>query len=548
MKKKMPVFVVSTVAMSMMLGACSYQKDEPQANAKGDSGKSGVKQVINLTEVSEIPTMDTTLASDAASSKVMNNTMEGLYRLGKGDKLVPGVAKSYTKSEDGKKYTFKLREDAKWSNGDPVTAKDFVYAWQRAVNPDTAAKSGYIMLDVKNAEKINKRELSPDQLGVKAIDDYTFEVELDNPVPYFLDLTVYPLFFPLNEKYMKEQGEKFGLEANTTLYNGPFVLNEWKHEQSFQLKKNPSYWDQKEVKLEEVNFNVVKDTGAAVNLYNTSAIDRVGLSAELVDKYKGQQDFKTINDPTVFFLRFNQKNPALANKNIRKAISSAYDRDGIGEVILNNGSKGAYGLVPSDFVKGPDKQDFRKENGKLSKVDVKEAKKFWEAGKKELGKDKIELEFLNFDNEESKKIGEYVKGELEKNLPGLTVTIKMQPFAQKLKLEDSGQFDISFTGWGPDFPDAITFLDMFITEGSQNKMAYSNAQYDSLIKKAKQEGSDVKGRWNDLLKAEKILFEDAAIAPVFQRGRSILERETIKDVYIHKYGGELSFKWASVEK
>ncbi|MDR4344167.1 peptide ABC transporter substrate-binding protein, partial [Bacillus anthracis] len=222
--------------MSMMLGACSYQKDEPQANAKGDSGKSGAKQVINLTEVSEIPTMDTTLASDAASSKVMNNTMEGLYRLGKGDKLVPGVAKSHTKSEDGKKYTFKLREDAKWSNGDPVTAKDFVYAWQRAVNPDTAAKSGYIMLDVKNAEKINKRELSPDQLGVKAIDDYTFEVELDNPVPYFLDLTVYPLFFPLNEKYMKEQGEKFGLEANTTLYNGPFVLNEWKHEQSFQLK------------------------------------------------------------------------------------------------------------------------------------------------------------------------------------------------------------------------------------------------------------------------------------------------------------------------
>ncbi|WP_141439116.1 peptide ABC transporter substrate-binding protein [Bacillus cereus] len=548
MKKKMPVFVVSTVAMSMMLGACSYQKDEPQANAKGDSGKSGAKQVINLTEVSEIPTMDTTLSSDAASSKVMNNTMEGLYRLGKDDKLVPGVAKSHTKSEDGKKYTFKLREDAKWSNGDPVTAKDFVYAWQRAVNPDTAAKSGYIMLDVKNAEKINKRELSPDQLGVKAIDDYTFEVELDNPVPYFLDLTVYPLFFPLNEKYMKEQGEKFGLEANTTLYNGPFVLNEWKHEQSFQLKKNPSYWDQKEVKLEEVNFNVVKDTGAAVNLYNTSAIDRVGLSAELVDKYKGQQDFKTINDPTVFFLRFNQKNPALANKNIRKAISSAYDRDGIGEVILNNGSKGAYGLVPSDFVKGPDKQDFRKENGKLSKVDVKEAKKFWEAGKKELGKDKIELEFLNFDNEESKKIGEYVKGELEKNLPGLTVTIKMQPFAQKLKLEDSGQFDISFTGWGPDFPDAITFLDMFITDGSQNKMSYSNAQYDSLIKKAKQEGSDVKGRWNDLLKAEKILFEDAAIAPVFQRGRSILERETIKDVYIHKYGGELSFKWASVEK
>ncbi len=157
MKKKMPVFVVSTVAMSMMLGACSYQKDEPQANAKGDSGKSGAKQVINLIETQEIPTMDPALSADAVSSRVMTNTMEGLYSLGKDDKLVPGVAKEFKKSKDGKKYTFTLREDAKWSNGEPVTAKDFVYAWQRAINPDTAAKSAYIMYDIKNAEKINKK-------------------------------------------------------------------------------------------------------------------------------------------------------------------------------------------------------------------------------------------------------------------------------------------------------------------------------------------------------------------------------------------------------
>lgn len=159
MKKKVPVFVASTLAMSMILGACSsYQKDEPQASAKGDSGKANGKQVINLTETQEIPTMDPALSADAVSSRVMNNTMEGLYRLEKGDKLVPGVAKSSEKSEDGKKYTFKLREDAKWSNGDPVTAKDFVYAWQRAINPDKAAVSAYIMFDVKNAQKINKKK------------------------------------------------------------------------------------------------------------------------------------------------------------------------------------------------------------------------------------------------------------------------------------------------------------------------------------------------------------------------------------------------------
>ncbi|KEK24819.1 peptide ABC transporter substrate-binding protein [Bacillus gaemokensis] len=548
MKKKLPVFVASTLAMSMILGACSYQKDESQAKAEGESGNSNAKQVINLTETQEIPTMDPALSADAVSSRVMNNTMEGLYRLEKGDKLVPGVAKSSEKSADGKKYTFKLREDAKWSNGDPVTAKDFVFGWQRAINPDKAAVSAYIMFDVKNAQKINKKEMSPDQLGVKAVDDYTLEVELEHPVPYFENLMIYPLFYPVNEKYTKEQGEKFGLEANTTLYNGPFVLSDWKHERSFQIKKNPSYWDNKEVKLEEVNFNIVKDLATAINLYNTKAIDRVNLRSEFVDKYKGDADFKTEHEASVFFLRFNQKNEALANKNIRKAISLAFERKSFVDTILNNGSIEATGLIPNKFITGPNKKDFRAENGALVKANVKEAKKYWEAGKKELGKDKIEIELLNEDVDLSKRTGEYLKGELEKNLPGFTLKIKQQPFAQKLKLEESGDYEMTFAGWSPDFPDPVTYLDMFITDGAQNKMSYSNPKYDEIIKKAKTDGSDVKARWNSLLEAEKILLDEAAIAPVYQRSTAYLERGTVKDIYKHNYGGDLSFKWASVEK
>ena len=546
MKKKVPVFVASTLAMSMLLGACSYQKDESQAKAKGESGKSNAKQVLNLVETQEIPTMDPALSADSVSSRAMNNTMEGLYRLGKDDKLVPGVAKEYKKSEDGKKYTFKLREDAKWSNGDPVTAKDFEYAWKRAINPDTAAKSAYMMYDIKNAEKINKREMAPDQLGVKATDDYTLEVELDNSIPYFVDLMVYPLFYPVNEKYVKEQGNKFGLEANTTLYNGPFVLSEWKHERNFQIKKNPSYWDNKVVKLEEVNFNIVKDTATPINLYETKAVDRAILLAEFIDKYKGKPDFITLDETTVFFLRLNEKDPALANKNIRKAISLGFERKPLVDTLLNNGSIPATGLIPGKFMFGPDKKDFRVENGDLVKPNIKEAKKYWEAGKKELGKNEIELELLNEDVELSKKTGEYLKGELEKNLPGLTVKIKQQPFAQKLKLEDAGDYVMSFSSWGADFPDPITYLDMFVTGGAQNKMGYSNPKYDEIIMKAKKDGSDVNARWKNLLEAEKMLLDDAAIAPVYQRSRAYLQRESIKDLYFHKYGGDLSFKWASV--
>ncbi len=207
----------------------------------------------------------------------------------------------------------------------------------------------------------------------------------------------------------------------------------------------------------------------------------------------------------------------------------------------------ATGLIPGNFMFGPNKKDFRVENGDIVKPNIKEAQKYWEAGKKELGKNEIELELLNEDVELSKKTGEYLKGELEKNLPGLTLKIKQQPFAQKLKLEGAGDYVMSFTGWSADFPDPISYLDMFVTGGTQNKMGYSNPKYDEIIMKAKKNGNDANARWKSLLTAEKMLLEDATIVPVYQRGRAYLQRETVKDLYFHKYGGDLSFKWTSVE-
>ncbi|PFU67962.1 peptide ABC transporter substrate-binding protein [Bacillus thuringiensis] len=550
MKKKIPLLLASTLTASMLLGACSYQKDDAKAKGKENTtSSSNGKQVLNLTELSEIPSMDASLASDSASSTALNNTMEGLYRIGKDQKRVPGIAEDVQKLDDGKKYIFKLRKDAKWSNGEPVTAKDFVYSWKRAVNPDTKATYSYIMFDIKNAEKIHKKELPADQLGVKAIDDYTLEVELDNPVPYFVDLTVYPVFYPLNENFVKAQGDKFGLEANTTLYNGPFVMSDWKHEQSFQFKKNPSYWDNKTVEIEEINFNIVKNTSTDVNLYETNSIDRAALTSEFVDKFRQSSEFHTRKEAGVAYLRFNQSNQYLSNKNLRKAISMSFDRDNIAKVILNNGAIGAYGFVGKDFAEGPNKKDFRSENGKLVETNPKEAKKLWETAKKELGADKIELEFLNFDNEDAKKVGEFLKGEMEKNLPGLSIKIKQQPFAQKNKLEDSQQYDIAFGIWGPDFPDPISYLDMFVTNGSQNKTGYSNQKYDELILKAKTDTKDLQARWNNLLEVEKMLIkEDAVITPIFQKGSAYIVKDAVKDIIPINYGGRLTYKWASVEQ
>ncbi|CUA79372.1 peptide ABC transporter substrate-binding protein [Anoxybacillus suryakundensis] len=550
MKKKLSIFFMLLLVASTVLAACGGKKEEDKTANEGEKPAQEApakEQVLNLLETSEIPSLDSTLATDSVSFRVMNNVFEGLFRLDQNNEPTPGMAESYEVSEDGKVYTFKLR-DAKWSNGEPVTANDFVYAWRKALDPNTGAEYAYIMYDIKNAEEVNTGKVPVDQLGVKAVDEKTLQVELKNPIPYFLSLLAFPTFYPQNEKFVKEQGDKYGLEANTTIYNGPFVLSEWKHEQSFQLKKNEQYWDAQTVKLETINFNIVKDVATGVNLYETNKADRVGLSAEFVDKYSSDKNFKTKSEPVLFFIRMNQKNEVLKNVNARKAIAMGFDKEAMVATILNNGSKAANYLVPEGFVTGPNGKDFREENGDLVKFNAEEAKKYWEQAKKELGKDKITLELLNYDSESAKKIGEFLKEQLETNLPGLTVNIKQQPFKQKLDLESKMQYELSFAGWGPDYQDPMTFIDMFVTNGAHNQTGWSNAEYDKLVKDAKTTLlSDLQARWDAMVKAEKILLDEAVIAPMYQRGAAYLEREYVKGIVDHPFGPDNSYKWAYIE-
>ncbi|MDX8346307.1 peptide ABC transporter substrate-binding protein [Rossellomorea sp. YZS02] len=550
MKKKFSFLLVLLLALSTFLAACGGDKKTDSNEEGSGAGGSDEKkeQVLNLLEGSEIPSMDSTLATDSVSFKIMNNVYEGLYRLGEDDKAVLGMAAEEPQiSEDGKTYTFKIR-DAKWSNGDPVTANDFVYAWQKALNPDTGAEYAYIMYDIKNAAKVNAGEVPVEELGVKATDDKTLEVQLETAVPYFKALLSFATFYPQNQKFVESQGDKFGLEADTALYNGPFTLSEWKHEQSYKLSKNDNYWEADAVKLDEVNFNVVKDTATGVNLYETNKVDVAGLSAEFVDKYKSDENFKTLAETSVFFLRLNQKNEVMKNVNARKAIDAAYDKQGMVDVLLNNGSLPAYYLVPKDFVTGPDGTEYREAVGDFGGFDAKKAADYWAKAKEELGKDSIELELLNYDSDSSKKIGEFLKEQLEQNLEGLTVKIKAQPFKQKLELESKGQYDFSFAGWGPDYPDPMTFVDMFVTDGAHNQMGYSNPEYDKLIEQAKGELlDDTEARWQAMVDAEKILFEDQAISPMYQRGSAYLERPYVKGLLRHSFGADASYKWAYIE-
>ncbi|PER10786.1 peptide ABC transporter substrate-binding protein [Bacillus cereus] len=547
MFKRVPSVVTAIIGASLLLTACSSENKETKNNAKA-TDKKEAKQSISLPYIAEIPSMDVTKATDSESMNVMRNVFEGLYILGEDNKVIPGVAKSYEVSEDKRTYTFHLR-DSKWSNGTPVTAADFVFSWKRAVNPDTAAEYAFLFFDIKNAKRINSKELPVDQLGVKAIDDKTFEVQLEQPIPYFIDLTTFATFLPINEKYFESQGKQYGLEANQLVYNGAFTLDNWKHEQGFQLKRNSNYWDAKTVKLDEINFDIVKDKSTEINLYESGQLDRVGLTGEFVDEYRNNPDFKERSEVTVQFLRLNQKNDVLKNKNARLAISQAMNKKAFVDTVLNNGSLPAVGFIPADFAKGPDGKDFRKENGALVKDDVKTAKVNWKKAKQELGKEQVTLELLTSDNAIAKKNAEYLKGELEKNLDGLTVHVKPQPRKQQIQLLLNSDYDLGVDVWAPDIPDPITFLDLFTTDSSYNFDKYSNQAYDELIHQVKKDLSgDETARWEAMKRAEKILLEDGAVAPFYQPGRSYLQRSTVKGIVTNDFGGEFNYKWAEVKK
>ena len=539
MKRKKSHLMVMALVTSLLLTACNNKANKSDRDAN--------KQVLNVTVSEEIPSLDTAKTMDGTSAHVMQNIFEGLYVLDDQDQPIPAVAKSFKRSEDGKKYTFDLRKDAKWSNGDSVTANDFMFAWKRAINRETASPYAYMLFYVKNAKEINKGAMPLDALGVKVINDYKLEVELEQPIPYFLQLLALPIYLPQHESFLKEQGKNYALEPSNLIYNGPFVLEKWKHEQEFQLKKNATYWDEKKVKLDEINFQIVKDTMTAVNLYEAGNLDRIPINSQFVDKYKGNKELHMSSDSGIAMLRFNEKNNALANKKVRQSISLALNKEDFVAHFINNGAKPASGLVPVGHINEETGKDFRKENGNLSSYDLQNAKKIWEEAKKELGVEQVNLEFLTFEQDNAKRMAEYIKGDLEKNLQGLTIQIKQQPFKQKLQLEQTGDYDITMANWGPDYKDPISYLELFTTDNPNNKMSYSNPRYDELIKKAKTDlVLEPEKRWGALLEAEQVLLEDAAVAPLYHIGSAYVQKDYVKGIEKHQFGGVYTYKNAYI--
>ncbi|SDQ50618.1 peptide ABC transporter substrate-binding protein [Carnobacterium viridans] len=553
-KSKLVSLLGLTATSALVLAACGGSDGETASTESKTSGSSE-EQVLNLIESAELPNMDSAKSTDVVSGTVLNNVNEGLYRQNPENKLELGMAEEEPEvSEDGLTYTFKIREDAVWSNGEPVTANDFVYAWQRLATPETAAEYSY-MIDgvVENASAILTGEMEPSELGATAVDEKTLEVQLEKAVPYFKDLLTLPMFLPQNEAFITEQGENYATNSDTVLYNGPFVLDEWDGTGlSWVLNKNKDYWDKDTVTLDTINVDVVKETSTAINLYDTGAVDRITLSGEYVQTKQGDPELKTQPTSSVFYFKFNQERDGaetpLANENIRKAIAMAFDKQAFADTVLQNGSIPANGLVPAELAVDPaTDKDFREQNGDLLSFDVEQAQKYFEAGLKELGVDSLTLEILGDDTENAKKSLEFMQGQLTSNLPGLEINLRNVPFKVRLEANSNQDYDIQMAGWGADYADPINFLELFHTENGNNKSGYSNPEYDALVESAQTDVTDLEGRWTDMLEAEKILMETGGIAPIYQRAYSVLEKDYLKDYSSHLTGAEYSYKWASID-
>lgn len=549
--------IISILAFfTLLLAACNFSgssSQETNTNNTETSTETGNNteeqeaaspQVLNLIEDDDIATLDVMQAHDSISNNVLSNTMEGLYGLNDKSEVVLAGAEKHDVSEDGLTHTFTLRENV-WSNGDPVTANDYEFAWKRTLKETGFYAYQFVNAKILNADSISNGEKSVDELGVKAVDEKTLVVTLSAPNPLFEATLLFSPFFPVNQAFLESQGENYGKEANQVVYNGPFTITEWKHDQGWTYKKNPQYWDSNNIKLEEINVFVVKEEATAVNLYDTGKVDRVELSSATVDQYKEDPNFFVENRGSLGFLRFNHNHEALKNEHIRRAIDMAWDKKALTDVILNNGSSATYFLVPESATLSPSGEKFRDLNGDFTGT-FEEAKQSLEKGLKEIGKDSITLNILAADATDSRAIAEYFKSQIETNLPGVTIKISVQPFQRRLELEKAIDYDISISTYVPLNTDPISYLEMFVTDGNFNRMDYSNSNYDDLVTKAKNE-LDLNKRYEYMLEAEKILFDDAAIGPMYQGAVSVVQQPYVKGFVSHPALPEYSYRWVTIE-
>lgn len=548
-KMKKRVFVVSAILAGLLLSACGG--NEKKETSKSEEGAVATSQKIKISSPAPITTLDTTQTMDKNTFTMVQHLFEGLYRFDDDSTPIPGLAEKVAISDDGLTYTFTLKDDIKWSNGEPITAQDFLYAWKKLVTPATIGPNAYLLDNVKNSKAIRNGEKSVDEIGLSAPNDQEFVVELEQAQPSFLTVVSIGWLAPQNQAFVEKQGKEYATDSDHLLYSGPFILTDWDaSSDTWTLKKNPEYYDADKVKLEEVAVSTIKDENTGINLYQSGELDLARISGQYVQQYSDDPGYVTHSDVANTYIDFNKKEGTpLTNVHLRKAISQAIDKEALTKSVLNDGSKPLNGLIPKDLYKNPKtSEDFRKFSGDQSVYDVKEAQSEWKKAQTDLG-DKVKLTLLVSDDDNGKKVSEYVQSQLQENLKGLEVTINAQPKNNVLQTRKDKDYELSISGWIAGSSDLDSYFNLYASDSAYNYGSYSNEAYDKLITAARTEdANDPNQQFDDYKEAEEILLgQDAAQVPLYQSASNYLINSKIKDISYHLYGDYFNLREAYLE-
>ena len=481
--------------------------------------------------------------------------MVNLVQLDENDEVVPGVATEWTISDDGLVYNFKLREGMTWTNGEPVTAKDFTFAWEKLLTKDTGSNYAYFAYIFKNGEKFYNGECGIEDVGFKAVSDYELEVTLEGPTPYALFTFSFGSLAPVNQKFYEEVGaDKYMTEAQYFNTNGAFKVESWTHDDSIVLVKNPDFYDADKVQLDKINCKMIIDSAAQLNAFQAGELDVCTLNADSREIMVNEDyPIQSYSDGAEFHMLFNTNNEVLANANIRKALSLAIDREAFIAAIAKGSNQVATSFTTGDNgVNGtPCRDDVLAEYDELCKknADPDAAKEAWNKGLEELGitseeaASKISMNTGNSDD--ATKQGAFFQEQFRTNL-GIEIAVNPMTTQAQSDARDNRDYALDFTGWGPDYNDPMTFLDMWVTGNGNNSVDYSNPEYDKLIAEA---GStnDLELRQKNFLACEKLIADECPIAPVYWRMRDYVTSGKINNGYWRTTFTDFNFTYTTLK-
>lgn len=501
---------------------------------------------IRLALASEPPQLDSTKATDQISGQVLGHVMEGLMRYDAANNLVPGIALSHTRTNQH--ITFILRPDAKWSNGEPVTAHDFVFAWRRALKPSTSSQYAFILYPMKNAEAISNGELPPSALGARAVSDTKLIVELRGAEPNFLKLLAFQTYLPVNEDFFTSTQGRYGADANKLLYNGPFVIDSWVHGARLLLARNPHYYDQSDISLRQIDWAYfTADPSAVLNLFRDGAIATSDLGVESLEVALSERwRMQTFDDGTLYYLSFNfRPNRPTRNADLRRAMHLVFNpRAFVNYLIGIPGNKPGLSLFPV-WLKG-ERLSFRSEYPAVDhRTDFAAARMHLERAKEALGVEEIPpLVFLASDSQSARREAEYFQDLFQRRL-GLEIKIDAQIFKQRLAKMQSGEFDLVGGGWGPDYDDPLTFGDLFSSWNENNRGLYSSPEYDKQVRIA-ENSTDQHLRMVAFGEIQRIIYQDTVIIPTYERAKVFVTHPQLFDVRRRAVGTNPDFSRARI--